>query len=93
MKQLITAVGVAYERTENNRVLPHVVGEVFYMRKTAILRRNVRKVVFRHTMPLNGNHANIIKPAMRKILDLLVRRYYANGGKWDKVTQELIALN
>lgn len=92
MKQLITAVGVAYERNESDRVTPHVVGEVFYMRKTAILRRNVRKVVFRHTMPLNGN-ANLIKPAMRKILDVMVTRYYANGGKWDKVTQELIALN
>ena len=54
-KQLISAVGVIYvHNLQSGTVEPNVLGEVFYMRKTRILKRRVRKVIYSLAVPLDG---------------------------------------
>jgi hypothetical protein len=49
---------------------------VFYMRKTRILKRRVRKVIYSLAVPLDGHSIDSTKQEMRELLDDTVRRYY-----------------
>ncbi len=76
-KQLISAVGVIYvHNLQSDTVEPNVLGEVFYMRKTRILKRRVRKVIYSLAVPLDGHSIDSTKQEMRELLDDTVRRYY-----------------
>ncbi len=76
-KQLISAVGVIYVHNfQTDTVEPNVLGEVFYMRKTRILKRRVRKVIYSLSVPLDGDSVDDVKQQMRGLLDDVARRYY-----------------
>lgn len=76
-KQLISAVGVIYvHNLQSGTVEPNVLGEVFYMRKTRILKRRVRKVVYSCAVPLDGHTLENTKQEMRELLNDTVRRAY-----------------
>ncbi len=76
-KQLISAVGVIHvHNLQTGNVEPMVLGEIFYMRKTLILRRRVRKVVYSCTVPLAGHTLENTKQEMHKLLNDTVRRAY-----------------
>lgn len=76
-KQLISAVGVIYvHNLQSDTVEPNVLGEVFYMRTTRLLKRRVRKVIYSLAAPLEGDSIDDVKQEMRKLLDDTVRRYY-----------------
>lgn len=76
-KQLISAVGVIYvHNLQSGTVEPNVLGEVFYMRKTRILKRRVRKVIYSLAVPLDGHSLEYVKQEMRDLLDDTVKRYY-----------------
>lgn len=85
-KQLITAVGVIYvHNLQTDTVEPNVLGEIYYIRKTHILKRRVRKVVYSCAVPLDGHTQEGTKQEMRELLNDTVRRYYEkhNGLKGD----------
>ncbi len=76
-KQLISAVGVIYVHNfQTDTIEPNVLGEVFYMRKTRILKRRVRKVIYSLSVPLDGDSVDDVKQQMRGLLDDVARRYY-----------------
>lgn len=76
-KQLISAVGVIYvHNLQTDTVEPNVIGEVFYMRKTRIFKRRVRKVIYSLAVPLDGYSLECVKQEMREFLDDTVKRYY-----------------
>lgn len=76
-KQLISAVGVIHVHNfQTGNVEPMVLGEIFYMRKTLILRRRVRKVVYSCVEPLDGHTLENTKQEMRELLNDTVRRAY-----------------
>lgn len=77
-KQLISAVGVIYvpDYISACRVKPYILGEIFYMRKTCILKRNVRKVIYRRIMPVDYHPIERIKSEMRSSLNSEIQRYY-----------------
>lgn len=76
-KQLISAVGVIHvHNLQTGNVEPMVLGEIFYMRKTLILRRSVRKVVYSCAVPLDGDTLEYTKQEMRELLNDTVRRAY-----------------
>lgn len=80
-KQLISAVGVIYvHNLQSDTVEPNVLGEVFYMRKTRILKRRVRKVIYSLAVPLDGHSIDSVKQEMRELLDDTVKRYYEAAG-------------
>ena len=76
-KQLISAVGVIYvHNLSTDMVEPNVLGEIFYMCKTRILKRNVRKVIYSLAVPLDGDTLDNVKAEMRDLLNDTVSRYY-----------------
>ncbi len=81
-KQLISAVGVIYvHNLQSDTVEPNVLGEVFYMRTTRILKRRVRKVIYSLAVPLDGNSIDDVKQEMRGLLDDTVKRYYERADR------------
>lgn len=79
-KQLISAVGVIYvHNLQSDTVEPNVLGEVFYMRTTRLLKRRVRKVIYSLAVPLEGYSIDHVKQEMRELLDDTVRRYYGRA--------------
>ena len=81
-KQLISAVGVRYATNLNtNQLETLVTGMVFYIRKTKILKRTVRKVLYELTVPCDGDPVNRVKTEMRLLLDDTVMRIYEKGEK------------
>lgn len=78
-KQLVSAVGVIYvHNLQTDTVEPNVLGEVFYMRRTRILKRRVRKVIYSLAVPLEGHSIEEVKREMRDLLNDTVARYYKN---------------
>lgn len=80
-KQLISAIGVNYATNANTGQLETLVmGMIFYIRKTKILKRKVRKIVYELTVPCEGRTLAMTKSEMRRLLDNEVRDYYKKGG-------------
>lgn len=76
-KQLISAVSVIHvHNLQTNQIEPNVLGEIYYMRNTRILRRRVRKVIYSCAVPLDGHSMDCVKQEMRELLDDTVKRYY-----------------
>lgn len=76
-QQLISAVGVIHVyNLQTNQVEPNVLGEIYYMRTTRILKRRVRKVIYSCAVPLCGSTLEQTKKEMRELLNDTVRRYY-----------------
>lgn len=81
-KQLISAVGVRYATNVNTGQLETlVIGMVFYIRKTKILKRRVRKILYELTVPCDGYPVSQVKAEMRRLLDDTVMRIYEKGEK------------
>lgn len=76
-KQLTTSVevaGVSY--TDDLELL--VIGEVFYTRRTKILKRLVRKVIHKVEVPVDFfNSIEEAKAEARRCMDEFVKQYYA----------------
>lgn len=75
-KQLTTTVGVAYANHGTDLLELVVYGEVFYTRKTKILKRLVRKVIHRVEIALDFLSVEEAKAEARKQLDDYVLSYY-----------------
>ena len=76
-QQLISAVGVIHvHNLQTNQVEPNVLGEIYYMRTTRILRRRVRKVIYSCAVPLGRFSLEQTKKEMRELLNDIVRHYY-----------------
>ncbi len=76
-KQLVTSVEVAYVSHIYNLELM-AIGEVFYMRRTRILKRLVRKVIHKVEVPVDYFiSVDKAKAEARRRLDDYVHRYYS----------------
>lgn len=75
-KQLTTTVGVTYANHGTDLLELVVYGEVFYARKTRILKRLVRKVIHRVEISLDFLSVEEAKVEARKQLDDYVLNYY-----------------
>ncbi|MDE6794021.1 MAG: hypothetical protein K2J63_01800 [Muribaculaceae bacterium] len=75
-KQLITSVGVKY--IHNSSELPEmlVIGEVFHMRRTRILKRLVRKILHKIEIPIDFYTVEEAKEKARREINKFVYNYY-----------------
>ena len=76
-KQLITSVriGYSYHHFLDSPELV-VIGEVYYMRRTRILKRLVCKVLHKVELPIDYQSIEETKEEMHQLLDTYVRKYY-----------------
>lgn len=79
-KQLVTSVDVAgVPRGFDGLMELCVIGEVYYTRRTKILKRLVRKVIHKVEVPLDYfTSVEAAKAEARRQMDAYVKEYYRN---------------
>lgn len=76
-KQLITALSLEYTDSMYPETSEMIIrGIVFYMRRTRILKRKVRKIIHKVEIPLAYGSIEEIKQMVRQLLDEYVDQYY-----------------
>lgn len=77
-KQLVTSVGVTYVNHYADVMKLMVVGEVFYTRRTRILKRLVRKILHKVEISLDFLSVEEAKAEARRQTGAYVKKYYAD---------------
>ena len=74
-KQLVTSVSLAFVGFIDPELM--VIGEVFYMRRTKILKRLVRRIIHKVEIPA-GSFISVekAKTEARRRIDEFVKQYY-----------------